>query len=224
MNEARLTKPYLESLSTSELTILADRFCIDIPSVPERVFLIEELLEYAQSEDSQVHENEIKSGNETGRREFRGPVALPKHYNISFIEVLIRDPLWAFVFWELRAHDRDIHEKATDFEGYCLRTVPLHEGGTQGGTPEAGAPFTVPVGADDSAWYLNFPPAEGVYKVELCALRNSGEIALITSRPFRMPKLADVQAADQKPLVRLSGIHDFSLIRSVDRLSRTRGA
>jgi hypothetical protein len=215
----RLTRPVLESLSTDELSALADSMGIDIPPGLERIFLVEELLELDFGSESPDQENLDL------HPEFVETAALPKQYNISFIDVMIRDPLWAFVFWEIKGHDREIHEKAPDFEGYCLRVIPLEnrEGGDNS--------FTVTVGAEDSAWYLGFPPAEGSYQVELCAIRKGEKTPITSSRPFRLPMLIEepghkaglpkeIEAVYRNPLARLSGAENFSVIRSADRKSK----
>jgi hypothetical protein len=242
MEDPRLTRPYLESLCTDELVKLADSFGIDIPSGLERIFIIEELLDLAFG-DELVPEDDLAN-----RPDFIEAAVLPKQYNISYIEVMIRDPLWAFVFWEVKGHDRERHEKAPDFAGYCLRVIPLtiSAGAASGGHRRASSgkaaaldrdnSFTVPVGVNDTAWYLGFPPAEGRYIVELCALREETETALTVSRPFKMPRLLepparclpdenlpeDIQEVYQNPLACLSGARDFAVIRSADRRSRSK--
>jgi hypothetical protein len=218
MDDPRLTRSYLEGLSSDELIRLADRHGIDIPFGLERIFIIEELLDFVLDDVpgiTAVHAS-LRSG-------FKEATSLPRQYNISFVEAMIRDPLWAFVFWEIKSYDRELHEKAVDFEGYCLRAVPL-----AGAAGECS--FTVPVGVDDCAWYLGFPPEEGrrSYMVELCALRAKDFIPLAVSRRFRLPALVDPsggsgRALYQNPLAALSGVHDFLLVRSADRLSRSRG-
>jgi hypothetical protein len=233
MEESRLTRPYLESLSSGELVKLADSFGIDIPSGLERIFIIEELLDLS-------FDGEFSPEGELGERpDFMETAALPKQYNISYIEVMIRDPLWAFVFWEVKGHDKELFEKDPDFEGYCLRVIPLK---TDDGkispavTPsplERENSFTVQVGVNDTAWYLGFPPAEGCYQVAICALRGEKEIVLTVSRPFKMPRLVeppnrkaglpmDLQDIYQNPLACLSGARDFAVIRNVDRQHRAK--
>jgi hypothetical protein len=227
MEEPRLTKARLDCLSTNELIKLADNYGIDIPPGLERVFIIEELLDMAM-EDSEPAEQEEAPVLSAG---FSETAELPKQYNITFIEVLIRDPLWAFVFWEVKGHDKEVHERAPDFGGYCLRVIPL-EGNLANRKENS---FTVPVGTGDTAWYLGFPPAEGRYQVELCALRENGESVLAVSRPFMLPRLLsrpnmksgadtpDIQNVYRNTLARLSGAEEFPVIRSADRLSRTLG-
>jgi hypothetical protein len=215
-----LTRPWLESLSTAELVKLADGFGIDVPSGLERVFIIKELLETAPGSG---HDSE--DGLET-RSDFTETVALPRHYNISYVEVMIRDPLWAFVFWGIRDHDREIHENMPDFEGYCLRVIPVSEG-------EAGEDsFTVLVDVNDTARYLGFqqkPEAatDRCYIVKLCAIRGASELPLAVSRPFTLPRLVEARGRSndlhQNPCIGLSGAPDFSVIKSADRADRRSG-
>lgn len=219
MDVTRFTRVFLDTLSTDELVRLADSHGIDIPPDLERIFIIEELLEIGSRDDRE--DGFGTEGTPGGADGFPEPVPLPVRYNITYIEVMIRDPLWAFVFWEIKSHDRDIFEKSPDFDGYRLRISPW-------GTPandDAGA-FTVPVGNDDTAWYLGFPPPEGRYRVELCAVWTHGETVLAVSRPFMPPKLlsppnqGEMEEVYRNPLSVLSGAGDFHVIRSTDRRSR----
>ena len=224
MDDTSLTRVYLESLSTDELLKLADKFGIDIPFELERVFIIEELLSIGiEEEDETEAVQELHSG-------FPEAAALPKQYNISFIEVIIRDPFWAFVFWELKNNDREIYEKAADFGGYCLRVFPVTTPKTLSGAADI---FTVHVGPGETARYLGFPPAEGSYRVELCVIRGTDFVPLIVSRPFRLPRLLepvklnadlsdDLRKVYDNPLACMSGAKDFPIIRSADRNLRVK--
>ncbi|GHV90731.1 DUF4912 domain-containing protein [Spirochaetia bacterium] len=227
-----MTRPYLESLTTSELVRIADRFGIDIPPCLERIFIIEELLEIDSGEEEERGEGEADILESA---DFLDAVPLPKQYNITFIEVMIRDPLWAFLFWEIKGADKELFEKMPDFGGYCLRVNPVDKGGKV----QKENSFTVPVGNDDSAWYLGFSPenfAENAalfagtrYQVELCALQGLEAVVLAVSRPFTMPRLHLAAARGtipvasvSSPLIRLSGVEDFRVIRNADRLSRAK--
>jgi hypothetical protein len=230
MEEARLTRSYLDSLSTNELVKIADRYGIDIPFGLDRPFIIEELLDTAREDEYEPGEGEEQSAPVEAN--FPKTAELPKQYNITFLEVMIRDPLWAFVFWEVKSQDKELHEGAPDFGGYCLRVIPLEEKLAD----QKKNPFTVAVGMNDTAWYLGFPPAEGRYQVELCVLRGNEELVLAVSRPFMLPRLlgrpnfnrdidfpGNIQDVYRNPLARLSGAEDFPVIRNADRLSRLLG-
>jgi hypothetical protein len=227
MEEIRLTRPWLESLSTDELVKLAATFGIDIPFGLERIFIIEELLELTLDDEN------VSEENMDFRSDFPEAAALPRQYNISYIEVMIRDPLWAFVFWEIKGHDREVFEKSPDFEGYHLRVIPLRRVDESSSQTTLEDSFTVPIESEDSAWYLGFPPAEGYYRVELCAQRGGAETVITVSRAFKLPRLIEppdrkaapgsLQAVYLNPLSCLSGAKDFLIIRNADRRSKVKG-
>lgn len=208
MNPLRTSygRSYLESLTTRELTRMADREGIDVPPDFERIFIIQELLENGVEEEVQAPEE--KHGKLC-------PVPLPKQYNITTLEVLLRDPLWVFAFWEIKGPDKERFEASPDFDGYCLMVVSLDTGVSE-------AAFTVRVGCEDNAWYLGFPPQGGLYKVELCLLTKEGHPegetrVLAVSRRFFMPRLLNPPESEEclkNPLLRLSGAEYFSLLRN----------
>ncbi|AEF85246.1 conserved hypothetical protein [Treponema primitia ZAS-2] len=220
MDELYADRSSLESLTTNELIKLADTHGIEIPPGLDRAIIIEELLE-ALSE-TEGGEN-TKAPVPLVERRQMASAPLPRQYNITFIEVLLRDPLWAFAFWEINAHDKEINEKAPDFGGYCLRVVPVTAAGKVPSTLPSESSFTIPVGPGDSAWYLGFPPEGGSFTVELCVMRGSGSYVLAVSRLFRLPKLPEIRYRESPaplPLQRLSGIDDFPILRNTQRLSR----
>ncbi|MCL2759128.1 MAG: DUF4912 domain-containing protein [Treponema sp.] len=214
-----VSRHWLESLSTDELIKLADTYGIDIPPGLERIFIIEELLEAANT-DRQETTDDIEvnpSYSETA--------LLPKQYNISFIEIIIRDPLWIYAFWEIKGHDREIHENAGDFDGYCLRVIPINNG-----EPDAGEnSFTVSLDPADNARYLGFAEhssqASGCYVIKLCVKRGDNIQQIASSRPFSLPKLNEndvVAELGKNPLMRLSGVQDLQITKNTDRQSRAR--
>jgi len=180
------------------------------------------------------HDTNVMETIDATLQEVKDLVTLPKCYNISFVETLVRDPLWTFVFWEIRKQDRDLHENSVHFDGYRLRVVPLKEPGFQ---PDMAASFTVTVGKNDCGWYLGFPPnGWRWYKIELCAAHKAECAVLAGSRPFFLPRLIqprlentsmvlnkdeEIQSLYRNPLAQLSGIDNFLLYRGIDRQSRT---
>ncbi|MDR1870162.1 MAG: DUF4912 domain-containing protein [Treponema sp.] len=216
------SRSQLESLSTGELIKLAESVDIDIPPDLQRIFIIEELLEYSAADKPETgDEIEINPS-------YSESVALPKQYNISFVDVIIRDPLWVYVFWEIKGHDREIHENAADFNGYVLRVIPMNRGDTAPESKENS--FTVTINADDSSRYLGFTEQslqdEKSYIIVIAAVRGDTEIQIAVSAPFSLPKLVlniDDGVIEQNPLLRLSGIQELATIKSMDRQSRLKG-
>jgi hypothetical protein len=210
MNNAESVRSCLERLTTRELARMADREGIDIPPDLDRIFIIQELLEQELLKNS---ETPLSSGPEAPPSGF-GPVPLPRHYNITWLEILPRDPLWVFAFWEIKAQDRERFEALPGFDGYCLRASL------------AGAAFTVPVGNDDNAWYLGLPSQRGEYTVELGFSFRGGEARrleepvfkrLAVSAPFTLPEGPGLEKIPDNPLIRLSGAGTFSALSGYTR-------
>lgn len=244
MNEVPFTRAFLESLTTSDLLELADSNGVDVSNKSDRVFLIEELLELSPSEDDRPPVTPEAEISETGLVE---SVPLPKQYNITFIEVMIRDPLWAFVFWEIKASDKEQYEKAGDFSGYYLKVSNLDDSIKQ--SDDEGL-FIVPVKPDDTARYLNLSPAfekdsrviQNQFKIEFCAGLGGTEAVLAVSSPVRSPKLPEFPSVsvygspgnsendthDPVPegnkLIRLSGYENFHVLRKNERQPRWKKA
>jgi hypothetical protein len=234
VEELWLDRSFLESLTTNELIKLADNQGIDIPPGLDRTIVIEEILETL----GDAAENADSKPPLPLTEKHQGTTApLPKQYNINYIEVLIRDPLWAFAFWEINTHDREIHERAPDFGGYYLRVV------SSNGSVNKDSSFTVQVGIGDSAWYLGFPPSGGSFKVELCVMRKDESVVLAVSKPFKLPKLLEpLENRDSagmensaaikgirspvsgsprgNPLLYLSGVDDYKILHNTVRSSR----
>jgi hypothetical protein len=217
--QAPVTRSWLESLSTDELIKIADSFGIDIPPELERIFIIEEVLEAANAEQQEIAD--VIEVNPS----YSETVLLPKQYNISYIEVIIRDPLWVFVFWEIKGHEREIHENADNFKGYCLHVIPLDKDGKECQSEEDS--FSVLVGKEDNARYLGFPGHTeqdlNCYIIKLYVIRDESELLIISSAPFYLPRLNEnenITNISHNPLIRLSGAQDLSITKNTDRQIR----
>jgi len=215
MDDHRLSRSYLETLSTEDLSVIADRLGLDLPPGLNRIFVIEELLDT----QSELDRPGLSDPGEALTEDTQHPAVngLPPAYNRTYIEVLLRDPIWAFAFWEVRSADREAYEGAVDFGGYRLRVS------TSGGLGETAAEsFSIAIGPDDTAWYLCVPSPVGSFKVELCAVKGKREQVLASSPPLRVPACRpalEVAEDTQRSILLLSGLDDFRIIRSVDRSS-----
>jgi hypothetical protein len=234
-----LNPSYLEKLSAPELRDLAVTFGIDIPRNLERQFIIEEILDNAPclmffQPERIVTRSAVTDTEFTDDENIPPapePVELPRQYNITRINAIVRDPLWVFVFWEIREADRKIYEKQPGFRGYFLR-VSLDR--CKKGN-EAGTVFTVPVSGNDMERYIHFPPdghcrklcnaeAEAPFNVALCCSHAGGEANLAVTPPFRLPGMLKIseriaQARDKNTLIGLSGIDDLPVLRNRENVS-----
>ncbi|MDR0399996.1 MAG: DUF4912 domain-containing protein [Treponema sp.] len=158
-----------------------------------------------------------------GTEDFPGSVPFPKQYNITFIDVMIRDPLWVFAFWEIKEHDRETFEGMSGFDAYCLRVKAQEEGGRA----DKPSGFTVPIEPEDTAWYIGFPSETtgGRFQVELCARLGERIDILASSRIFTMPRLqerAGLSGGHFSALALLSGAEEFPILRNPERKAHLR--
>lgn len=212
MDECLLTRTHLESLTGRELSLLADKAGMEILPGLDRAFIIEKILEAEGNGESGPGRGEAP----LSAVKFICLAPLPRQYNITYIKTLLRDPLWVFVFWEIRDKDRELYAGRHDFEGYFLRVFQVEKASGQG------ADFTVSVGLEDTAWYLDFPPGPASFLVELCARLKEGPRVLAVSKPFSLPALLGPPDAGlpRSPLADLSALDELPVLRSGDRASR----
>ena len=208
------TRAYLESLTTNDLLEIADDLGVDVPDNTDRILLIEELLDISSQEDGENSSGEPEIADSV----LIESVPLPKHYNITFIEVMIRDPLWAFVFWEIKSSEKEQFERALDFDGYYLKVSRLGDPVNhtiEYSTEHSIEPsrynyekfYTVPVKPEDTAWYLGLSPASPEeamgfehcqFKVEFCASLGGVETVLGVSNSVRLPGLPELPSSAGK--------------------------
>lgn len=214
-------KTYLETLTTSELIKKADTMGIDIPPDLERIFIIQELIE--ANADLELEKSETASTEDIHHDHLLETVSLPHQYNVNYIEALLRDSLWAFVYWEINSIDRRVYESSPDFKGYVLQVIP--QASKKG--EQAADSFIISVGNTDNSWRIYLPPDMSAFQVNLCVIRKGCHEVIISSRTIRVPRFLNpadetVRNSPEYPLLRLSGIEEFEILRNVDRYVRTR--
>jgi len=211
MGEIQLKKSYLESLPTDELNALAEDLGLDLPSDLNRVFVIQEILEASQQDDEADEDIEDVSTVKVEKATF--------FYNKTYIEVLLRDPVWAFVFWEIKTSERESHEATPGFNGYQLRVVSLHPG--KGAEDES---FSIDVDVMDRAWYVCFPSSKGWFKVELRMKKSKESLLLAETPPFKIPESItnlrhSIDTNPIAPILLLSGLDELDITHSSDSQS-----
>jgi len=214
-------KDYLKSLTTRELHKLADNAGIDIPPDLDRIFIVRELLDNAIEEERSLDYLSEKSDLKTA--------ALPGQYHINYLEVLVRDPQWVYVFWEIKAQDRERYEADPRFEGYVLKILEcktLHKDCSKNPpedpTDEFKEYFTVPVKPEDRSRYLAIPSG-GVFRIAFWI--QGLETSLMLSRSFELPNFLNKQEDREyfsSPVIQLCGISTLAILRDSDRISRNR--
>jgi hypothetical protein len=223
-----LSRAYLESFTSQELFSVAAQLSVDLPeSLSNRALIIGEILD-AVDESLKPAEAGFGTGAGTDRAgsdkesEYRSrpvqnhkgnpftTVKIPEHYNITYIRALVRDPLWFFVFWEIKMSIAEKLVMMDDFDGLCLRISALKNG-------KLFSSYTVPVGNSDKAWYLDFPAEGDEFFVEICAQVGGREEALAKTQSFRQPEILAAHNTSENPLALLSGIRDIPILKEKNR-------
>lgn len=115
MEKSFLNRQYLETLSSADLISLAEDYDIEIPAELNRRFIIGELLEVAQELSSERPEMIISSDSVSQEN-----LDLPKSYNETYLNAVLRNPAWLFVYWDISASDLEMLKKKP------LKTFALH--------------------------------------------------------------------------------------------------
>lgn len=104
MNNKLLSLQHLETLSSADLISIADDYGIDIPENLNRRFIIGELLEIGEEldETEKSAEPEIVE-DETLEEKMKKE--LPSTFNETEIQIVLRNPAWAYVYWDISSPD-----------------------------------------------------------------------------------------------------------------------
>jgi hypothetical protein len=207
----------LESLSLEALYALADKMGLDLPPGLERLFVVEEIIE-AMVEDSEdrratgseaVHIDEKKYSG-SGIDDFDAPLgespSLELRYNETVIHALVRDPSWAFAYWDIADGDRAAVKTDESDSHLFLRVAELGPDGEESHKEY----FDIPVSDEDLQWYINLPRPGVRFRIDLCARPGGKRRVLARSNEVVSPRqsLQPGQGFDHRAaeLLRISGI------------------
>lgn len=205
MDNSVLTRTYLETLSTSDLIALADDYGIDIPPELNRRFIIAELLEAA--EDVNDDEDDLVPSE----KKVRLMDELPHTYNESQISVVLRNPAWCFVYWDIRANDMELLYPDKGFIKLLLK-VSFY---VDENTVKPKEMFDIPISADTREQYVFIPANETLLKIELIAeFGNKEPVTLASSQKIKIPQgRPEISSAsllkDVSPILELSGLPEI---------------
>ncbi|UTD12883.1 DUF4912 domain-containing protein [Treponema denticola] len=206
-----LSKSYLQSVSTDELLQIADDCGIFVAKGLCRNLIIEELLEI--EEDSNVSDNKfLKISTDDlfldDEMDGKDNSVLALSYNKTEIHVLLRDPMWAFAFWDFYKPEFLNLVNDPDFDSFFLRVLLLSENNIS----ESYDYFDIDITDSDRSRYFYLSFNDSVTRVELCSRKIEGEISvlaksnLIRLRRENIPNNLCVLDNDVSASVYFSGI------------------
>jgi hypothetical protein len=202
MEKHELSRSYLETLSTADLISLADDYDIDIPVELNRRFIIGELLDVAD-ELQKENKNEMIIASSAGTAE--DVDKLPESYNETRVDVLLRNPAWAYVYWDIKEADRNVSDLLLSVQFYGSKDDEKYSD-----------VFEVQIARNDREQYVLLPAGKRVLKIDLVG-RQFGKLSLLaSSRKIEIPRGSELLLQSQpgkkhdiSPILKLSGIEQL---------------
>lgn len=218
-----MTRARLESLSPEALERIAEQCGIELPARSDRdtrVSLIYETLEEIRAERDSDNSNPIRIEEKKFGTSYEDEPGflhteddLPTGYNETRIALMLRDPAWAFAYWDLSDAHLKKYRKNPEFHGMMIRVYEL-----SAATDDRSAivdSFDIPVQLSDTRWYVNLPEQDTHYRLELIARYGDAEESLGISNIVSVPKgfFADDNSASfqEDAIVALSGIEHLGV-------------
>lgn len=155
-------------------------------------------------------------------------ILLPDVYNETRIVLMLRDPAWAFAYWDI--HDAALQELIDDeeFEELLLRVVEVNARNQTNHrtTVEPVASFDIPVQPSDSSWYIHLPQQDTYYRIDLYACCGGHRTLMAKSNVVAVPpgNLAvngDEELAERADqILALSGLQKLDVATYGERTSQ----
>jgi len=161
MDKTFLSRQYLESVSTADLITLADDYGIDIPDSLNRRFIISELLDVAEDlENEKKSDSKFKIDKDVVEK----MSSLPLSYNETQISVILRNPAWVFVFWDLKDSDLKSINRDSSFTSLSLH-VSFYNDRTMEKIVDS---FDIQISLNDREQYVLIPGGKKYFTIALC--------------------------------------------------------
>lgn len=208
METENINRAYLETLSFSDLSKLADEYGVDVPEDLDRRFLICELLDIVE-ESKLFNEDMVISSDRSSEEN----TVLPQGYNETQISCVLRNPVWAFVFWNISNNDNNKLKEMHDCT-LMLRVCSLPS--QEELTPKES--FEIKITAGSQEQYVLIPAGEKYIRIELVYISGATRNVLAFSPVIEIPQgsesLNNIQPGKQNDypeIIKLSGIEKILL-------------
>lgn len=220
-----MTKEKLLQFSVEALVEMAEDEGIPVVQGTPKETIIEQLLDAIEEDQSEremgnnplmrVVETKYDLVVEAPMPQEWDKFPLPSNYSETYIRMILRDPLWAYAYWEVKESDL-VHLNTEPAGGDLFLRV--HElPGSPGSNGKGVDYFDIPVRASDASWYINLPKLGCAYRIELVCRRTGSEKVLCRSNSVTSPSETfdqllnpEKRIADSgNDFVLLSGLYDF---------------
>jgi len=205
MEKQVINRAYLETLSFTDLISLADKYGIDVPDNLNRSFLIGDLLDMAEEMKKTSDSNMVVS---PASRAVPEETKLPDTYNITDIEAVLRNPAWAFVYWNISESELHTVRKA-GVSALALRVCSLADKDNM----KSEDVYDIQITFSDREQYILLPAGKRFVRIELVFTDKGICRVLAASNIIEIPHgtklLTDMKPGKEEPLapvLELSGM------------------
>ncbi len=220
----KLSKKYLESISTEELLKISEIYGLFIPNNLDRSFIIQELLELAESEDdAEVREKssatlskfiEEKEAEEIEDEELDDNLSFKKSkkmkisYSNTEVHLLLRDPMWLFAFWDFSKTEFKKITTDLNFETFILRVFLYKENNKE----DPYDYYDIEIDPTDRSRYFYLSFDDVLTRVAICARYSDENISLLAQsnciylRRSNIPKKLCEINNEAETIEKLSGL------------------
>jgi hypothetical protein len=159
----------LEELSLEALYLVATQNGLDVEPDIERDRVIDQLVdlivenreerELANSVTVKIQQKKyaLLRDDETPLTQDRvEAIELPQRYEINRITLMLRDPRWAYTYWDISSGKVREYQESQRFDGLHLRVLQLDGHSEDLRILDS---FEIPVQLSDTSWYIYLPPA-----------------------------------------------------------------
>ncbi len=203
-----MTRERLQSLPLEELEILARNEGYEFTGATNRSVLIDFILEnYDERKREREEENNPSIRVEESKYEITDGEAfdagdpdsypIPKRYAQTKIVLMVRDPNWAFAYWDMEDHLLEKLKMRPDTSQLVLRVHDVELVDFNG--CNSNSSFDIPIQLSDASWYIYLPNQNCSYVLELGCITSSKYTCLARSNTIKTPRDSISDSFSQSP-------------------------
>ena len=215
----------LRSLQIESLQDLARRSGIANVDDIDRSSLIEQILEVFEEEriDRERSNNiemlvkekkfELNPDDSLEYPDFE-EYELPDSYQETRIVLMLRDPEWAFTYWDLSPAHRNLIDEEPESSTLLLRIYVSESAGSSGQpSTQVDEFFDIPVSAKERRWYVNLPTPGKSYRVALVHQTPTQtstlcESGIVDSPPVTIDEIESADSGGYVDILSVAGIRE----------------
>jgi uncharacterized protein len=146
--------------------------------------------------------------------------SIPEKYNDTRIVLLLRDPLWAYTYWDLNDNELNKMRDEIFFEGLFLRVFELKTNEIINKDAFSKENiidyYDIPIDENDDSWYINLGKTGRHFGIELCSIIH-GKVSILSKsniikspRGFVAKHIDDLSSDSDSMTVLMSGLWDYN--------------